>query len=116
MGTLVDILIPEKLKSHLICRFLTGFSLISNTGILLNSNSKGKGKLECLDGIRFLSMSWVMLSHVLSLGETALPINNLLKVVNEVYSKDICKIKCLMTILASATVFVPSCLEWLHLC
>ncbi|XP_078489124.1 nose resistant to fluoxetine protein 6-like [Ciona intestinalis] len=38
------------------------FSVISNTRILLNTEQK-PGQINCLHGMRFLSMSWVLLGH-----------------------------------------------------
>ena len=48
-------------------KLLLGFGLYENTSRLFNTNvPKGSGHLNCLDGIRFLSMSWVVMGHVWS--------------------------------------------------
>jgi len=44
---------------------LLAFSLYTNTVKLLDTNP-GKGMLTCLHGIRFISMSWVLLGHAFS--------------------------------------------------
>ena len=47
--------------------FLMNFSAYSNTVKLFDVNiPKNANHLECLDGIRFLSISWVVLGHTLS--------------------------------------------------
>ena len=47
--------------------FLMNFSAYSNTVKLFDVNMpKNANHLECLDGIRFLSISWVVLGHTLS--------------------------------------------------
>ena len=47
--------------------FLINFSAYSNTVKLFDVNiPKNANHLECLDGIRFLSISWVVLGHTLS--------------------------------------------------
>ena len=56
-------------KSKLSAKFFLGFGLYGNISKWLNTNiPKGAGHLTCLDGIRFISMSWVVLAHVWSNG------------------------------------------------
>jgi hypothetical protein len=46
-------------------KFFLGFGLYSNTARWLNTSiPKGADHLGCLDGIRFISMTWVVLGHV----------------------------------------------------
>jgi hypothetical protein len=61
--------------------FMIGFSLYSNTAKLLNTDPpKGGQHLSCLEGIRFLSMTWVVLGHAFSaLIDFQVPNSNLLK-------------------------------------
>ncbi len=65
------------MSSKLISELGFGLSALSNLGQLLSTESKAKGRLECLNGIRFLSMTWVLLSHTLSALITVTPLNNL---------------------------------------
>ena len=45
-------------------KLILGFGLHGNFSKWLDTNiPKGSGHLSCLDGIRFLSMSWVVLCH-----------------------------------------------------
>uniref|UniRef100_H2Y934 Acyltransferase 3 domain-containing protein n=1 Tax=Ciona savignyi TaxID=51511 RepID=H2Y934_CIOSA len=53
--------VQEAGKLH---KLAISFSLITNTKILLNTEQK-VGQINCLHGMRFLSMSWVMLGHTL---------------------------------------------------
>ena len=56
-------------KSKLSAKFFLGFGLYGNISKWLNTNiPQGAGHLTCLDGIRFISMSWVVLAHVWSNG------------------------------------------------
>lgn len=54
----------EAIENNGTKKFLLGFSVYSNSMKLLNTNiPKGADHLGCIDGIRFLSMSWVVLCH-----------------------------------------------------
>ena len=54
-----------KFENGMLEKFLLGFSVYSNTRKLMNTDiPKGADHLGCIDGIRFLSMSWVVLCHV----------------------------------------------------
>jgi hypothetical protein len=59
---------------------LIGFSLYSNTRKLLNAKapSKPSEHLTCMNGIRFMSMSWVLLCHAIEPFQIQLPITNVL--------------------------------------
>lgn len=44
-------------------KILLGFSAYTNTKKIFNVSNVGEGKLDCLDGIRFMSIGWVILGH-----------------------------------------------------
>ncbi|CAH1788359.1 unnamed protein product [Owenia fusiformis] len=48
-------------------KIVTSFSVYTNLPKVLNT-SQGKGTLTCLNGVRFLSMSWVILGHTYIMG------------------------------------------------
>ena len=50
-------------------QILQSFSLISNTMKMLNMTSTPKG-MKCLNGIRVISMSWVILGHTYAIFQT----------------------------------------------
>ncbi|XP_061188236.1 nose resistant to fluoxetine protein 6-like [Saccostrea echinata] len=54
-------------KKNIITRILLAFSVYSN-GKKILSTSQPKGTLSAVNGIRFLSMSWVILGHTLGTG------------------------------------------------
>jgi len=57
----------KKLNSSIVGTFqawLLGFSAVTNTKRLLDCSSPKKGQITCLNGIRFWSMCWVLVSHV----------------------------------------------------
>ena len=58
---------------------LSGISALQSGKKLMKTSSKAKGRLECIHGIRFLSMTWVLLSHTLSLGVSLPPVKNLVE-------------------------------------
>merc|ERR550517_1016746 len=68
-GTLVDIVVnilhlEEEVFSEKAIQMLQGFSLYSNTIKLFNCPDPGKeGSLDCIHGIRFISMAWVVVGH-----------------------------------------------------
>jgi peptidoglycan/LPS O-acetylase OafA/YrhL len=51
--------------------------LYANTKRLFNTNPPKGDHLSCLDGIRFLSISWVMLGHILSGTMDVFPTSNI---------------------------------------
>eukprot|EP00094_Tigriopus_californicus_P007785 TCALIF_07497-PA protein Name:"Similar to nrf-6 Nose resistant to fluoxetine protein 6 (Caenorhabditis elegans)" AED:0.02 eAED:0.02 QI:34/1/0.75/1/0.63/0.66/12/0/701 len=64
--------------------WIVGFSLQYNCSKLfrVTEASRGEDHLSCLDGIRFLSMSWVLLSHAYS-SCLGLPLKNMFHVGDE---------------------------------
>ena len=57
-------------------KFLLNFGLYSNTKRLLDTNPPKGDHLACLDGIRFVSITWVMLGHGLQAEIDRFPITN----------------------------------------
>ena len=48
----------------LLFKLITAFSLYSNMEFIFQQNSqKGGNRLDCLDGMRAISMTWVILGH-----------------------------------------------------
>ncbi len=56
---------PEKIKNSLIIEILKDFSGIKNSKKIFDITNT-EGQLECLNGIRFLSIAWVILGHTYS--------------------------------------------------
>ena len=56
--------------------FFLSFGLYANTKRLFNTNLPKGDHLSCLDGIRFLSITWVMLGHTLSAETRNFPLSN----------------------------------------
>ena len=51
--------------------FFLGFGIYGNTSKWLDTNiPKSSGHLGCIDGIRFLSMAWVVLGHAWPAAQT----------------------------------------------
>ena len=64
-GALVDMKTKNNMeirKNHLGVKFLMCFSLYTNGKKLLNTK-KSAGTIDCINGIRFFSMAWVVLGH-----------------------------------------------------
>ena len=57
-------------------RALKSFSLYTNMTSLLSTKKLGADRLDCLDGIRFISMSWVILGHSFLFQLERLQVNN----------------------------------------
>ena len=57
---------------------LMAFSIHKNTAKLLKISPPSKDHLACLDGIRFLSITWVMIGHWLGITWWTFKANNLL--------------------------------------
>ena len=58
-------------------KFLLNFGLYANSKRLLDTNPPKGDHLACLDGMRFISISWVMLGHILSAEMNMFPITNI---------------------------------------
>ena len=73
VGTLLDVIRRTKdvitrdearKKDGLMFQLFTAFSLRSNLEFIFKqTNKKGTNRLDCLDGIRAISMTWVILGH-----------------------------------------------------
>ena len=81
-STLVDIggnvFNVKQLKSSAWSQTLRGFSAYSNTVKIFSTGKISQDSLTCINGIRFLSMTWVLISHGYSQFGSSLPVNNLL--------------------------------------
>merc|ERR1719493_458700 len=66
IGTVIDAflnilhldIVPEK-----VVQVFQGFSLYQNTLKLFNTSGGSPDSLDCINGIRFLSMTWVLVGH-----------------------------------------------------
>ena len=68
-------------------KLLLGFSLYKNTKVLFSiSNKSNPDHLLCLNGIRSISITWVILGHVYS-GLTSHPSNTNVPYSQKVYTK-----------------------------
>ena len=57
----------HRVKNCAYAKFFLGFGIYTNTAKWLDTNvPKSAGHLGCLDGIRFISMTWVVLCHAWS--------------------------------------------------
>ena len=73
MGTLIDVMRRNEdvitkdntnKKAGTVYQLITAFSLYSNLEFIFQQNNqKGTNRLDCLDGIRSISMTWVILGH-----------------------------------------------------
>ncbi|VDK58560.1 unnamed protein product [Cylicostephanus goldi] len=70
-GTLYDLFIyqkeielfpPSERNSHLFIRIILAYSVYTNGQEILKTTKK-EGEVNCLHGIRFLSMCWIILGH-----------------------------------------------------
>ena len=64
VGTLMDLYVNEDdaSKNQVAFRFCLCFSIYTNGKKLLGTK-KVEGNIDCLNGIRFFSMCWVVLGH-----------------------------------------------------
>jgi len=76
-GTVVDLClqINEKLVSETLRLRFLNFSAITNTKKIFNTQAHPES-ITCINGIRFISMSWVLMSHAYSSFQGMLPIDN----------------------------------------
>ena len=58
-------------------KFFLNFGLYANTKRLLDTNPPKGDHLACLDGLRFISISWVMLGHILTAEMNFFPLTNI---------------------------------------
>lgn len=80
VGTAIDTLIPghhDPKRHSMAVKLLLCFSLKTNGSKLL-STQKSEGNIDCINGIRFLSMAWVVLGHTFY-GSTLVPMENVFK-------------------------------------
>ena len=66
MGTTCDVIytfILQKKSNSFSIKLLKSFSIYSNGKALLSTVSTSKDHLDCMNGMRFISMTWVVLGH-----------------------------------------------------
>ena len=78
-GTAFDIfwrIHPEQMPSAPLKDILSAFSLLQNMEFILSTKKVGSDRLDCLEGIRALSMTWVVLGHSFAFSLPLLFVNN----------------------------------------
>ena len=68
VSTVLDIgvnVMEKRIISRKLMPVFEGFSAYNNSKKILKTSSGGGGELGCLNGMRYLSMSWIVLGHVL---------------------------------------------------
>ena len=74
-GTFIDLInLPHNKQNNFGIKFLKCFSFYTNGKKLLNTK-QSEGSINCINGIRFLSISWVVLGHEWYVG-TLIPWEN----------------------------------------
>ena len=90
-GTVIDVVlnilhldvVPDKLV-----QIFQGFSLYQNTLKLFNTGGGGADSLDCINGIRFLSMTWVLVGHSYGDVLNGFFINNLYVIGGDAFAKN----------------------------
>ena len=72
---------PSQASSKFITKFMLSFSFITNTKKLLSTHTSS-GPLACLNGMRVLSMWWVILGHSFQFAYTSAAMDNPLDALN----------------------------------
>ena len=68
VSTVLDIgvnVMEKRIVSRKLMPVFEGFSAYTNGKKIIKTSSGGGGELGCLNGMRYLSMSWIVLGHVL---------------------------------------------------
>ena len=68
VSTVLDVgvnVMEKRIMSRKLMLVFEGFSAYTNTKKIMKTSSGGRGELGCLNGMRYLSMSWIVLGHVL---------------------------------------------------
>ena len=81
LGTCVDMtkkFLSKKFCSSTWFQSLLGFSALSNTMKIFSTSNSPKDVISCINGLRFLSFTWVLIAHGYSFFCQGLPLNNLL--------------------------------------
>ena len=81
IGTFIDLTIKffqADIYSERCIQVFQGFSAYSNIVKLFSTNNVRSDSLTCINGIRFISMTWVLLGHSYSNLQGAVPVANLL--------------------------------------
>ncbi|RCN37202.1 hypothetical protein ANCCAN_16903 [Ancylostoma caninum] len=58
----LEVLPPSERNTHLFIRIILAYSMYTN-GLEILRTGKKEGEVDCLHGIRFLSMCWIILGH-----------------------------------------------------
>ena len=85
-GTLVDLgenILLKKFRTTSWFQNLYGFSAYSNTVKIFSTSNSPTDVIGCINGIRFLSFTWVLLAHGYSFFCQGVPIENLLHMADE---------------------------------
>ena len=81
LGTIPDLLLNVfhvKIFPDKFLQLVQGFSLYTNSLKLFNTNQSSPDSLPCINGIRFLSMTWVLMGHTYSTVMSGLLNNNMM--------------------------------------
>jgi len=79
IGTIVDVSIKyleAEFYSERFVQVFQGFSLYTNTVKLFTTDNVRPDSLHCINGIRFLSMTWVLFGHSYSQFQSGIPLKN----------------------------------------
>ncbi len=71
-------------KDSEVSKWLLGFSSYTNSLRLFDTSPPRGDQIGCLDGIRFWSMCWVLVSHCYSLAQFDIPLHNTIYITTEV--------------------------------
>jgi len=93
VGTIVELISrqenKEKHKHGIGFKIITSFSLISNMEFIFKVSDGKKGqRFDCLEGMRAISMTWVILGHNFIFGPTLLTLRNP-TIMNKIWGKQI---------------------------
>ena len=87
-GTLYDVFLrsradtnlplPEKKQENIDQgnKYLLSFSILQNLEFILSTKATGRDRLDCVEGIRAISMTWVVLGHTFLYSTSFLFVNN----------------------------------------
>ena len=81
LGTLTDVTknwMPKTFMSSVSFQNLVGFSAYSNIKKIFSTHDNHSDVISCINGMRFISFTWVLIAHGYSFFCQGLPINNLL--------------------------------------
>ena len=91
MGTIIDMIInilQMDVLSQKLVQIFQGFSLYLNTLKLFNTRGGNSDSLDCINGIRFLSMTWVLIGHAYGNFTGTIFVNNLSIIEGEQFQRN----------------------------